>query len=94
MVERQPPGGIRLQKLPPIGKSRLHRIHEETLNDQAEACAAALRETMQSDMDRVNKLLKQSSLQAPGIQKRIAELKAQTEQLEQEIDEILMEKLR
>ena len=42
----------------------------------------------------INKLLKQSSLQAPGIQKRIAELKAQTEQMEQEIDEILMEKLR
>ena len=46
-----------------------HRIHEETLNAQAEAHAKGLWETMQSDMDRVNKLLKQSSLQAPGIQK-------------------------
>ena len=71
-----------------------HRIHEETLNAQAEACAAALRETMQADLDCVNKLLKQSSLQAPNIQKRIAELKARAEQLEQEVDEILMEKLR
>ena len=71
-----------------------HRIHEETLNAQAEACAESLRETMQTDLDRVNKLLKQSSLQAPNIRKRIAELKARAEQLEQEVDEILMEKLR
>ncbi|MBR4656790.1 MAG: hypothetical protein IKO68_09535 [Oscillospiraceae bacterium] len=71
-----------------------HRIREETLNAQAEACAAALRETMETDLDRINKLLKQSSLQAPNIQKRIAELKARAEQLEQEVDEILMEKLR
>ena len=54
---------------------------------------AARRETIQTDPDRVNKLLKQSSLQAPNIQKRIAELKARAEQLEQEVDEILMEKL-
>ena len=70
-----------------------HRIHEETLNAEAEACAAALRETMQTDLDRVNKLLKCCTLQTPSIQKRIAELKAQIEHLEQEIDEILMEKL-
>ena len=49
---------------------------------------------METDLDRINKLLKQSSLQAPNIQKRIAELKARAEQLEQEVDEILMEKLR
>ena len=70
-----------------------HRIHEETLNAQAEACAAALRETMLSELDRINKLLKQSSLQTPGIQKQITELKAQTEQLEQEVDELLMEQI-
>ncbi len=70
-----------------------HRIHEETLNDQAEAYAAALRETMQTDLDRVNKLLKQSSLQTPGIQKQITELKAQTAHLEQEVDELLMEQI-
>lgn len=71
-----------------------HRIHEETLNAQAEACAAILRETMQTDLDCVNKLLKCCTLQAPGIQNRIAELKARAEQLEEEVDEILMEKLR
>ena len=71
-----------------------HRIHEETINTSAGACAASLRETMQTALGRVNKLLKQSSLQAPGIQKRIAKLKVQTEQLEQEMDEITMEKLQ
>lgn len=71
-----------------------HRIREETLNAQEAACAASLRETMQSELDRVNKLLKQASLQVPRIQNRMAELKARAEQLEEEMDEILMEKLR
>ena len=54
---------------------------------------AARRETIQTDPDRVNKLLKQSSLQAPGVRKRIAQRKARTVQPERETDEIVMEKL-
>ena len=95
MVEQLSPWEYVCKSYHRLGKAvcSSHRIHEETLNAQAEACAATLRETMQTDLDCINKLLKQASLQAPRIRKRTAELKARAEQLEEEVDEILMEKL-
>lgn len=88
--------GVCLQKLPPLRKTvcSSHQIHEETLNNQVEAHATTLQEAIHADLDRVNKLLQQTSLQAPCLQKKIAELKAKTEHVEQEISEILNEKLK
>ena len=96
MLERQPPGGISLQELyaPRKGVLPSHRIRESELDARVRQYAEELRcqwTAEQADLRRLHRLWE---MKRPAINDHIAELYAEIQRLEQEIDDLLLEKIQ
>ena len=71
-----------------------HRIHEETIEAQVMEYAELLRECWQTEQAELRRLHKLWSLRQPMIEARIAELREEIRQDEEDIDELLMLKIQ
>jgi len=70
-----------------------HRIHEETLNARVWDYAESIREQYAGELKRLTQMQKMWALRKPILDARISALQERIQELEQEIDEIIMEKL-
>lgn len=71
-----------------------HRIHEETIDAQVMEYAKLLRQCWQTEQVELRRLQKLWSLQQPMIEAKIAELREEIRQAEEDIDELLMLKIQ
>ena len=71
-----------------------HRIHEETIDAQVMEYADLLRQCWQTEQAELRRLHKLWSLRQPMIEARIAELREEIRQDEEDIDELLMLKIQ
>lgn len=71
-----------------------HRIHEETIDAQVMEYAELLRQRWQTEQAELRRLQKLWSLQQPMIEAKIAELREEIRQAEEDIDELLMLKIQ
>ena len=71
-----------------------HRIHEETIDAQVLEYAELLRQCWQTEQAELRRLNKLWSLRQPMIKARIAELREEIQQDEEDIDELLMLKIQ
>ena len=71
-----------------------HRIHEETIDAQVTEYAELLRQCWQAEQKELRRLHKLWSLRQPMIEDRIAELREEIRQNEEDIDELLMLKIQ
>ena len=71
-----------------------HRIHEETIDTQVMEYAELLRQCWQSEQVELRRLHKLWSLRQPIIEAKIAELREEIRQDEEDIDELLMLKIQ
>ena len=96
LLERQPPCGIRLPGLPPERKSHCssHRIHEEVLDKAVWNYAEELRKRYAAGLKKVAQLQKQWALRRPSLDAHCLALQKEIQKREQEIDELVMEKLK
>ena len=70
-----------------------HRIHEEVLDKAVWNHAKKLREQYAAELKKVTQLQKQWALRKPVLDAHILSLQEKVLELEQEIDEIVMEKI-
>ena len=70
-----------------------HRIHEEVLDAKVQACAETVREQCAEEVEKLAQLQKMWALRKPILDARILSLQGKVQVLEQEIDEIVMEKI-
>ena len=70
-----------------------HRIHEEMLDEQVQACAETVREQCAEEVEKLAHLQKMWALRKPILDAHILSLQGKVQVLEQEIDEIVMEKI-
>ena len=70
-----------------------HRIHEEILDEAVWDYAKKLREQYAAELKKVTQLQKQWALRKPVLDAHILSLQEKVQVLEQEIDEIVMEKI-
>ena len=70
-----------------------HRIHEEVLDEQVQACAETVREQCAEEVEKLAQLQKMWALRKPILDAHILSLQGKVQVLEQEIDEIVMEKI-
>lgn len=71
-----------------------HRLHEETIDAQVLEYAELLRQCWQAEQAELRRLHKLWSLRQPMIKARIAELREEIQQDEEDIDELLMLKIQ
>ena len=71
-----------------------HRIHEEVLNAEVQACAETVREQCAEEVEKLAQMQKMWALRKPILDAHILSLQEKIQELGQEIDEIVMEKLR
>ena len=71
-----------------------HRIHEETIDTQVMEYAELLCQCWQSEQVELRRLHKLWSLRQPIIEAKIAELREEIRQDEEDIDELLMLKIQ
>ena len=71
-----------------------HRIHEEVLDAEVQACAETVREQCAVKLKKLAQLQKMWALRKPVLDAHILSLQGRVLELEKEIDEIVMEKLR
>ena len=71
-----------------------HRIHEEMLDEQVQACAETVREQCAVELKKLAQLQKMWALRKPILDAHILSLQEKVLELEQEIDGIVMEKIR
>ena len=71
-----------------------HRIHEEVLDAKVQACAETVREQCAEEVEKLAQLQKMWALRKPILDAHILSLQKRIQELEQEIDGIVMEKLR
>lgn len=71
-----------------------HRIHEETIDAQVMEYAELLRDHWRAEQAELRRLQKLWSLRQPIIEARIAELREEIRQDEEDIDELLMLKIQ
>ena len=71
-----------------------HRIHEETLDEQVWALVSAARDSHAEELKKLAQMQKMWALRKPILDAHILSLQEMVLELEQEIDEIVMEKLR
>ena len=71
-----------------------HRIHEEVLDAAVQACAETVREQCAEEVEKLAQLQKMWALRKPILDAHILSLQKRIQELEQEIDGIVMEKLR
>lgn len=70
-----------------------HRIHEEVLDAAVQEYAEAMREQYFAELKQLAKMQKMWALRKPILDTHILSLLGKVQKLEQEIDEIVMEKL-
>ena len=70
-----------------------HRIHEEVLDEQVQACAETVREQCAEEVEKLAQLQKMWALRKPILDAHILSLQEKIQKLELEIDEIVMQKL-
>ena len=70
-----------------------HRIHEEVLDEQVQACAGTVREQCAEEVEKLAQLQKMWALRKPILDAHILSLQKKVQDLEQEIDGIVMEKI-
>ena len=70
-----------------------HRIHEEMLDEQVQACAETVREQCAEEVEKLAQLQKMWALRKPILDAHISALQKKVQELEREIDEIVMEKI-
>ena len=71
-----------------------HRIHEEVLDAEVQEYAETVREQCAEEVEKLAQLQKMWALRKPILDAHILSLQEKIQELEQEIDEIVMEKLR
>ena len=71
-----------------------HRIHEEVLDEQVWALVSAVRDSRAEELKKLAQLQKMWALRKPILDARILSLQKRIQELEQEIDAIVMEKIR
>lgn len=71
-----------------------HRIHEEVLDATVQSYAETMREQYTMELKQLTKMQKMWALRKPILDAHILSLQGKVLGLEQEIDEIVMEKLR
>ena len=71
-----------------------HRIHEEVLDIAVQEYAEAMRERCAEELKKLAQMQKMWALRKPILDAHILSLQEKVQGLEQEIDEIMMEKLR
>ena len=70
-----------------------HRIHEEVLDEQVQACAETVREQCAEEVEKLAQLQKMWALRKPILDAHILSLQGNIQKLEMKVDEIVMEKL-
>ena len=70
-----------------------HRIHEEVLDAAAQGCVETMREQYDMELKQLAQMQKMWALRKPILDTHILSLQEKVQGLEQEIDEIIMEKL-
>lgn len=70
-----------------------HRIHEEMLDEQVQACAETVREQCAEEVKKLAQLQKMWALREPILNAHILSLREKAQKLEQEVDAIVMEML-
>ena len=70
-----------------------HRIHEEVLDEQVQACAETVREQCAEEVEKLAPLQKMWALRKPILDAHILSLQEKVQKLEMEVDEIVMEKI-
>jgi len=71
-----------------------HRIHEEVLDAAVQSYAESVREQYAMELKQLAKMQKMWALRKPILDAHILSLQEKTQVLEQEIDEIVMEKIK
>ena len=71
-----------------------HRIREEVLDAEVQACAETVREQCVEEVEKLAQLQKMWALRRPILDAHILSLQEKVLELEQEIDGIVMEKIR
>ncbi len=71
-----------------------HRIHEETLDEQVWALVSAMHDSRAEELKKLAQMQKMWALRKPILDAHILSLQKKVLELEQEIDEIVMEKLK
>ena len=70
-----------------------HRIHEEVLDAEVQACAETVREQCAEEVEKLAQLQKMWALRRPILDAHILSLREKAQKLEQEVDWIVMEKV-
>ena len=71
-----------------------HRIREEVLDAKVQACAETVREQCAEEVEKLAQLQKMWALRKPILDAHILSLQKKVQELEREIDEIVIEKLK
>ncbi len=71
-----------------------HRIHEEVLNTSVWEYVSAIREHSMNEPNKLTQMQKMWALRKPILDAHILSLQEKIKSLEQEIDDILMERIR
>lgn len=71
-----------------------HRIHEETLDEQVWALVSTARDSRAEELKKLTQMQKMWALRKPILDTHILSLQENVQVLEQEIDEIVMERIR
>ena len=70
-----------------------HRIHEEVLDEQVQACAETVREQCAEEVEKLAQLQKMWALRKPILDAHISALQKRIRELEQEIDGLAWERI-
>ena len=70
-----------------------HRIHEEVLDAAVQNCMETTQEQYAMELKQLTKMQKMWALRKPILDAHILSLQEKIQELEQEIDEIVMEKI-
>ena len=70
-----------------------HRIHEEVLDEQVWALVSAVRDSRAEELKKLAQLQKMWALRKPILDAHILSLQKRIQELEQEIDGIVMERI-
>ena len=70
-----------------------HRIREEVLDAEVQACAETVREQCAEEVEKLAQLQKMWALRKPILDAHILSLQEKVQKLEMEVDEIVMEKI-
>lgn len=96
LLERQEPCGICMPWIPPEWKTYCasHRIHEETLDARVWELVSTARESRTEELKKLAQMQKMWALRKPVLDAHILSLQGRVLELEKEIDEIVMEKIK